>query len=303
MSSGWKGRAFRAVNDLIDLPLRTKPILPAQDGNALLFRGLTSGRPFLFGRLGTTESEILGWYRRYWRTFHLAFPGEIQTRAWNNGGFFPPTSPNLAELGRLFEAAVRNSDLMVGWNIDYERRFRHDLAPRSPWVDLRAAEPYYFDDPWITALEGRRVLVVHPFAEQIAENYAGRRTKLFANPKVLPSFELRVVKAKQTLAGNTAGAASWFEVFEELKGAVASHDFDVALLGCGTYGMPLAHHIKTLGRSAVYMGGALQILFGIRGKRWEDIPDVSRFFNEHWTSVRAADKPANLDRVEGGCYW
>ena len=37
---------------------------------------------------------------------------------------------------------------------------------------------------------------------------------------------------------------------------------DVALLGCGAYGLPLALHAKRRGLSAVYVGAQLQTLLG-----------------------------------------
>ena len=45
-------------------------------------------------------------------------------------------------------------------------------------------------------------------------------------------------------------------------------NFDIALLGCGGYGLPLCHFIKTkLNKSAIYIGGGLQLLFGVFGGR------------------------------------
>lgn len=47
-------------------------------------------------------------------------------------------------------------------------------------------------------------------------------------------------------------------------------DFDVALLSCGGYGNHLSYFIyKEMNKSALYIGGGLQIWFGIMGKRWE----------------------------------
>lgn len=43
-------------------------------------------------------------------------------------------------------------------------------------------------------------------------------------------------------------------------------DYDICLIGCGAYGFPLAAHAKRKGKKAVHLGGALQLLFGIKGK-------------------------------------
>lgn len=83
-------------------------------------------------------------------------------------------------------------------------------------------------------------------------------------------------------------------------------DFDIALIGCGAYGMPLGAFIKSqMHKKAIHMGGTLQILFGIKGKRWEEngYDYQYKLYNEYW--VRPTDdlKPKNYKDVEGGCYW
>ena len=66
-------------------------------------------------------------------------------------------------------------------------------------------------------------------------------------------------------------AHDWLDVLEALK---TSHHWNrsrsqVAFLGCGAYGMPLGRHAVARGMSAVYVGGFLQVLFGIGGARYD----------------------------------
>ncbi len=64
---------------------------------------------------------------------------------------------------------------------------------------------------------------------------------------------------------------------------VLKKQFDVAIIGAGAYGMPLADFIKIkMGKVAIHMAGATQILFGIKGKRWENHEYISKLFNDHW---------------------
>ena len=84
---------------------------------------------------------------------------------------------------------------------------------------------------------------------------------------------------------------------------ISKIDFDVALLGCGSYGLPLANYIKNLGKSAVYIGGGLQLYFGIKGKRWENSQDITKFYNDYWTRANTNETPNTSNMVEGGCYW
>jgi ketopantoate reductase len=90
-----------------------------------------------------------------------------------------------------------------------------------------------------------------------------------------------------------------------MREEVARIDFDVAIVGAGAYGLPLAAAVKDLGRQAVHLGGATQLLFGIRGRRWEvESPDdIAPLFNEHWVRPSAEETPQGSSSVEGGCYW
>ena len=80
-------------------------------------------------------------------------------------------------------------------------------------------------------------------------------------------------------------------------------DFDIALIGCGCFDIPLATHIKSLGKQSIIIGGGLQIMFGIKGRRWDIDPNVNKFYNEHWVRASESEKPTNYNSVEGGCYW
>jgi hypothetical protein len=157
-------------------------------------------------------------------------------------------------------------------------------------------------------LEGKHVLVVHPFAEDIINQYKNHREQLFEDKRVLPKFaSLRVVKAVQSLGGESNGFQDWFEALDWMKTEMDKASYDVALIGCGAYGFPLAAHAKRTGHKAVHLSGALQLLFGIRGKRWDSnyntIYNYSSLFNNYWTHPQEHTKPLGFNKVEDGCYW
>lgn len=89
-----------------------------------------------------------------------------------------------------------------------------------------------------------------------------------------------------------------------MESVIDKVDYDVALIGCGAYGMPLAAHCKRMGKKAVHLGGALQLLFGIRGNRWETEQDIyKQFMNEHWVRPLESERPKVALNVENACYW
>ena len=72
-----------------------------------------------------------------------------------------------------------------------------------------------------------------------------------------------------------------------MENEIDKHDYEVCLIGCGAYGLPLAAHVKKQGKKAIHIGGALQLLFGIMGKRWIDFEPfmLDGKLIESWTST------------------
>ena len=54
----------------------------------------------------------------------------------------------------------------------------------------------------------------------------------------------------------------------------------------------------------MHVGGALQLFFGIKGKRWDEMePKISAMYNEYWNYPLDCETPKNHSAVEGGTYW
>lgn len=153
-----------------------------------------------------------------------------------------------------------------------------------------------------SGFEGKKVLVVHPFEKSIRNQYE-KRKQIWRDENILPDFDLITIRAEQTIMGQPSKYATWFEALEAMKLKMSDTDFDIALIGAGAYGMPLAAHAKSIGKQAVHLAGWTQILFGIKGKRWVDMPNVAKYMNEHWTRPLPEEVPQGFKKVESGCYW
>jgi len=174
--------------------------------------------------------------------------------------------------------------------------------PNAKIVPLTDLEPYYHTNPWSEVLEGKRVLVVHPYEDSIKQQYAKHRL-LFDDSRILPNLELMTLKAVQSIAANETDFSNWFDALAWMCRRVSELDFDIAIIGAGAYGLPLAALIKGLGKKAVHLGGATQILFGIKGKRWDELPFFQQLYNENWVRPLPTETPGNFRMVESGCYW
>ena len=257
---------------------------------------LRSHRPVLVGRLGSVEARLLG-EARFGR-----FSRVTRREAHRNAGIFPLDPDALEAAAARLGSALEAVDLLALWDTPYQARLSAQLKPLPERCSLSALEPWWQLEPWSAALAGRRVLVVHPFTTSIQRQWQ-RRERLFPGTPVLREFDLQVLQPPLTLAGGTAGFPSWSAALDELIARTEERDFDVALLGCGAYGLPLAAAIKAMGRPALQLGGALQLLFGIRGRRWEAMPPFAALINEHWVRPLPQETPVTAAQVDGGCYW
>lgn len=281
-----------------------RPILTLSEGNFLIRSALSLGRPYLVGRPGTVELDCLTHYLKARRAgWPKAYPGTVVSMMANNAGFFPATNRTLDGFAEVYLEAVRELDAICVWFNRGESDLAREFCPRADLIPLRSLEPYYHNDPWSIELAGKRVLVVHPFADSILENYGQKRRLLFEDPRILPDFDLQVLRAVQSIAGEHAEHASWFDALNCMKSEMEAVDFEVCIVGAGAYGLPLAAHAKKLGKIALHLGGATQILFGIRGGRWDEHEIISKLYNEHWTRPKPSETPRHYEKVEGGAYW
>lgn len=309
-------RGYRTVRPATVGPPHPEQIVTGQAASDLIRERLAGERPTLVGRLGATELDCLLNYRAIHapgstprKTFRFvtgrseAFwwyePGAWRMRDWS--GFFPIEAAYLERFGELMVRDVPEIDVLGSWRAG--EGAIPDLLRNTARVKLGDLEPYFHDDPWSEVLAGRTVLVVHPFEESIRSQYA-RREQLFADPRVLPAFELKTVRAVQSIAGTPTPYRDWFEALDHMLSEIEATEFDVAIVGAGAYGLPLAAHVKRLGKHAVYLGGATQVLFGIRGLRLDANPRIAALVNEHWVRPRDDERPPNFRATEdGGPYW
>ena len=277
---------------------RQRPSLTPHIATMAIVNALRERKPFLACRLGWFEAYATGHFDRFGQ-----ITDALRAKMWNTPGIFPPTDDEFRKFHAEFTAAAGSADLVGLMHCPFEAEVLRRWCPKAFTCELQDLEPYYNPLPWSSALEGQRVLVVHPFAETISQQYPECRDSLFADTRVLPQFELLTLKPPQTLCGNTAGFGSWSEALSHTREKIAKLDFDVAIVGCGAYGLPLGAFVKKLGRPCIHLGGAVQTLFGVIGARWLKNNPVALYVNAHWRHPSDQEKPPNWQQAEGGCYW
>lgn len=291
------------VNNYVTVANRK--VLDKEQTNDFIYNSLISGKPFMAGRYGGSENDALATYYINQKTglpiSNLKF-GYVCTHS----GFFPQDKSLLPKFAEVMKTSAKYADLLGAWNWFMEDYIIGTFAKNAKITTLGHLEPWFSDKPWSAALKGKKVLVVHPFQDSIEQQYK-KRALLFPGTEILPEFELITYKAVQSLIGNEPeGFKTWFEALDFMTEEIRKIDFDVAIIGCGAYGFPLAARVKEMNKQAIHLAGATQLLFGIKGSRWEQgnyKPIFEKIFNEHWIRPLETEKPKKAEAIEGACYW
>ena len=279
------------------------------ESSQLIYDALLDDKPRLISRFGSTELRTILRYRNRMtrsvpeKTFALAT--RLEAPVWTywehrnikrKSGFFPVDKRSIADFYHLMIESMPDVDILGSW-VPGEDRFAEELQGARA-IPLEGLSPFGTDAPWTHALEGKRVLVIHPFEDSIRAQFK-KRSVLFPSGNLMPNFELLTLKAVQSLGTPPPDFGTWFEALEWMSARAQTKDFDIALIACGAYGFPLGARIRKAGKTALVVGGILQLLFGIRGKRWDSL----KLDNEHWISPSTSEKPDGFKGADGGAYW
>jgi len=309
--------AFRIVRRVVEIShfnrkqIAKKPVLNVTDSNQLILRAINDGKPLLVSRFGTTETE-----------FCLEYGAPVNNgnatilsieNLWRLSGVFPTNPSQLADFFSKYTNAAskidfcgvrRSSKEFSYW--EKESRIFSNYALDSTPIDIEVLTPIFLKDPWTQGLSGKKVLIIHPFAETIRQQLK----LLIATPSAfywLPKFDPVILEAPQSLGIKPENFHfhNWNDSLASLIDEVEKIDFDIALIGCGAYGMPLGSFIKEKGKIAIHIGGALQLFFAIRGQRWESEVNGNLTSDQLkiWNWPLLADTPESAYDVEEGAYW
>jgi hypothetical protein len=247
------------------LALKERGILSGTDSEILWHRGRAAAYNGYYDRTNNVQTffrycdELISCHESSEHSFmcnsqllSMYFPNAI------NKAFFQKEINNRDELANLVSRVTREGSKTF---------YFYEL------VESLVLNPWTLFNLFSTILPGKRVLVISPFSESIRKNFHNRHA--FFKKYEYPQFELVTINSPITYAGLPAQLyphSDWFETLASLRDEISREQFDVALLSCGSYAMPLGTYIaQSLNRKAIYVGGVLQLYFGIMGRRYKGI--------------------------------
>ena len=277
---------------------------------------LQAKRGALIGRNGTIELETL-LFRLYGSSPNQAYPSSIARRIELHAGVWPADKFSLDKWVFQMVEAIRLSDVLVaGWYEplkQQEEKLLKQTNTHAPHIPLRSLEPYYVTPEfrWTNLLAGQRVAVISSFSKTIQEQIEQREllwpvatdSLLPENVEWVPIQTGYAPSLAQGIAEWPKDVQSWDVAVTYIVKQVLQSQASIALIGCGGLGMVIAAELKKHGVIAIVMGGAIQVLFGIKGQRWASHSVISRFWNEAWVYPKPTETPRGASLIEGACYW
>ena len=231
----------------------------------------------------------------------------------NNAGIKLTSLASVVKYSNLYLAAFQKCDTYFEWEpwgvvykyiVSSHNFISMNFSDRKQfWAFTLDIFHNIYNNPWTLALKGKRLLIISPFIKSFEEKLPIR--KEIYGIDLFPECSFIFLKPPQT-----QGDCPSEEFDKELDKFMlevnkVKEEFDIALCSCGGYGNLVCSRIFDMEKSAIYVGGVLQMYFGVYGNRWlKERPDVLRLFmNKHWTRPKEEEQPDGFKKVEGSCYW
>jgi hypothetical protein len=271
---------------------------------------LSGDAPCLIGRNGTIELQVLH-----------AGAGEplLRQQLELHAGIFPSTEESVAAWIRRYKSALNVIDtepIVAGWYAPLrlaEKSLLKQYCFSESFIPLRSLEPYYVSPMlrWTSLLEGKKVAVVTSFAASVASQVKRREeiwgvhadTILPATTEWIPIQTGYAPTLAQGRAEWPSHIKTWQDAIAHLIEKVVESGASICIIGCGGLGMILGAELKRRGLQCLVLGGATQILFGIKGRRWATHDIISKFWTDAWVWPGLDETPCGAAAIEGGCYW
>jgi len=295
------------------------PCISKQEFLADLSRALSTGTGYASGKLGYSQQQCMYYPLRIRKERDPAkleaFRKELLFHGLKQCGIFPASPDFYMQFNEFYLHHVRNLDCV---GICHYHPFEPEVLGHyrltnkltdylNQQVDLDS--PSAEGTCYLPLFRGRRILIVCPFAEVLKERateeifegvWSKAGHKKWFHPASIEALEFPYGFSADTQRAYPDAIALFDDIVAQLRQRV----FDVALIGAAGLAIPLASAVKEMGRVGMDIGGHLQLLFGVLGKRyrrwgWSAIDD-----NPWCINMPSQYIPKEAAEVcDQGAYW
>jgi hypothetical protein len=272
--------------------------------NDILFQKVLQKEPFIIPRIAGIENNIA-----VWKTMDSKFQRVMK----NNAGIKISNQYSCDKYSKMYFKAFKNCEIYTGWDKPGDgfsgkvytktHEYTEEIAKgKKIWGRCLDVFNYIYSNTWTQGLKGKRILIVSAFCDTIEKQL----DKPVYPVNLFPDCTFVFIKPPQTQGDNPS--QEWNleidEFYYHLNKKV--NDYDIALVSAGGYGNLICNYIfEEHNKSAIYVGGVLQMYFGIYGQRWLiELPSIVKMYmNEYWVRVSENERPMGYKQIEAGAYF
>jgi hypothetical protein len=148
---------------------------------------------------------------------------------------------------------------------------------------------YYFENIVLEKFKYKKILIVSPFCSLI--NKQVKNLKHLYNKEINVEFCFLNTFITYFNEDNNKYINiphnNFNETVKYYKSQINNIDFDIALLSCGSYAHFIGEYIKNIGKKAFYVGGILQLYFGLYGDGY--LKSYFKWFNFNYCELNTCD--------------
>ena len=275
---------------------------------------------FAMGKIGFSEQCLLGYL-----PFLKSNPSSIKLRAYEamlryhceiQFGVFPTSPAFLRKFATFYVEQVQELNILGMMQAAQERELIHANSIGAKLIPFQMTEPdrsipSNSENCYLPYFRGKKILFICPFAEllksraqkDVFEQVWQLTGKPWFFPKACDTIEIPYSFGNSARTHQDYGDS--IALFNKICREIDARDFDIAFIAAGALALPLAAHVKKMGKLGISLGGHLQVLFGINGSRWKnDAFWVENYINESWIDMPLSYHPENKDNLaDQSAYW
>lgn len=209
---------------------------------------------------------------------------------------------------------IKNGEEFSKRYFDRPTFFRDDCLVLDPGALVGETYCGVVENPWTQYLKGKKVLAISSHAESINQQWKNIDNVWGDKKDKIVPFDLVdcISTPFHPVWDNRQypDCENWEDLIRITKDRIDQYDYDVLLTGVTTQSPFYAAHAKSKGKVGIQLGGAIQLFFGVKGKRWVEPECYAKWrpmFNENWIYPLEIDQPQKRDQFRGlestYAYW
>ena len=201
----------------------TRKIFKGNKAHTFIANTIRKAKPAAFGKIGDIECTALSWHLEIGRFYKYTWtsPTYGQLGLYEQAGVFPKSKEIYHRFCDLLLDRLKDIDACALWFNPGESELTKKNCPHSTFIELTSLEPYFnTENPWSLELAGKKILVIHPFADSIHNQFSEAIRGFAPGPNGL---EGGIVNSSRAILfpgdGNSGDAAAWERAVDAALGA------------------------------------------------------------------------------------